>query len=192
MQRRIVAHFDEKYPMPTYLREILRFSLGDMLVRSGNTVEGLRLLEQSAGNMVRLSDYQPDAAYADILQSEGNAYRLSERAVDARAVLAKACDLYAALLTDQSIAALRCRVYQLLAKPEDSRQNLVEFLQLRDQLNRLLPPHQALRAELMLVEADFDKHVGKNSEATRLTQEGTASYVALVGNAPSLPLRCLH
>lgn len=190
LQREIVKYFDRKYPSPTYLREMYRFILGDLLIRSGTTAEGVVAVEQSIGNMNRLEDYKPDAAYADMLQSLADGYRLLGRRADAQSTIAKACGLYESLLDAHAIATLRCRVYQVLAGA--SADPLVAFAPLRDELQRALPPHQALRAELSLVEAQLDRETGHTAEAGILEREGASAYRTLVGVAPLLPLRALH
>ena len=196
-QRRALRHYDQHYPAPTVLRELMRMALGDMLLRHGEVTEGLGYLEASVANLKTITDYRPDPIYAEALQGTGNGYRLLGRSPEAQAAFAQACALFGALLGEQSVGALRCRTYQLMdfaagspSMPGDPA--LGRFRALRDQLLTKLPPHQALRAELLLLEAQLLRRAGDADAAIALEQRGVDSYRALVGDAPHLPLRALH
>jgi serine/threonine protein kinase len=197
IQRHVVEYFDGRYPSPTLLRELFRCSLGDMLARSGEARKGIEHLEECIFNMNKIKDYQPDPLYAESLQSEGNGYRLLRRSAEADAAFSKACALYQSVLGEKSVATLRCRLYKLVAESANTDAAGVSalmptFRSLRDNLLAQLPIHQALRAELLLVEAELELKIGAIADAGTHEQEGTRSYFDLVGVSPHLPLSGFH
>lgn len=197
LQQQVVEYFDHKYASPTTFHEHTRSSLGDMRVRDGDIARGVAGLERAIANLNSIKDYRPDPIFAETLQAQGNGYRLLGRTVDAQESLASACALYDSLLGENSVAAHRCRLYKLLVKAENvdragAKSLLIELSAIRDRLNILLPPHQALRAELQLIEAALDRTSGDNATANALEREAIASYQTLVGLPPHLPLRGLH
>ena len=196
-QRQVVAHFDARYASPTPFRELVRAALGDMLLRDGQTAEGLENLTRSLANLDSISGFQPEPNYVDALLAQGNGYRLAGASARAASALDRACLLYRKLLGAESIALRRCQLYQLMnagvpSEPAARREQLRQFEALRDELLAVLPPHQPLRAELLLLEAGLRRAAGATAAASALEAQGTQSYRALVGAEPSLPLRALH
>jgi hypothetical protein len=101
------------------------------------------------------------------------------------------------VLGEKSVATLRCRLYKLVAESANTDAAGVSalmptFRSLRDNLLAQLPIHQALRAELLLVQAELELKIGTIADAGTHEQEGTRSYFDLVGVSPHLPLSGFH
>ncbi len=197
IQQHVVDFYDRLYRTPKPLTEYFRASLGDMLARNGEVEQGLRDLRTAISNFDSIKDYQPDPNYADAVLAMGNALRLSGHTDEAQAAFARAGTLYQSTVGGtRSLAVLRCRLYELLDAIEHGSNGtptpVVEFASLRDELFATLAPHQALRAELLLIEAEIDQRAGRLSDADANRQRGIQLYRSLVGVDPQLPLRGLH
>jgi tetratricopeptide (TPR) repeat protein len=191
IQQHVVDFYDQLYRTPKPLMEYFRASLGDMLARNGDVEQGLMDLRTAISNLDSIKDYRPDPNYADAVLAMGNALRLLGRTSEAQAAFARASALYQSTLGDaRSLAVLRCRLYGMLDAVEHV--GSAEFAWLRAELIATLAPHQALRAELLLIEAEIDQRAGRLSEADANRRRGIQLYRSLVGVDPRLPLRGLH
>lgn len=191
IQQHVVDFYDQLYRTPKPITEYFRASLGDMLVRNGDFERGLADLRAAIHNLDSIKDYRPDPNYADAVLAMGNALRLLGRTDEAQAAFARARELYRSTLGGaSSLALLRCRLYEMLDTIQHGRS--AELASLRDEMLAMLAPHQALRAELLLIEADLDQRGGRLSDADANQRRGIRLYRNLVGTDPQLPLRALH
>ncbi|HEY6922135.1 MAG TPA: serine/threonine-protein kinase, partial [Steroidobacteraceae bacterium] len=191
IQQHVVDYYDQLYRTPKPITEYFRASLGDMLVRNGDFEQGLVQLRAAIHNLDSIEGYGPDPNYADAVLAMGNALRLLGNTAEAQAAFARARALYLATLGGApSLAVLRCRLYEMLDSIQHGR--TADLASVRDEMLTMLAPHQVLRAEILLIEADLDRRDGRLKDADANQRRGIQLYKSLVGTDPQLPLRALH
>ena len=145
-----LASYDTLYSEPTNYRERARTIVGEILVGLGRRSEGEALLRAAAANAARLGDAS-SAVGADaqlvLAISTRNA-----------ALATRACPAIAAGTGSESASSLRCRTIAawldaLSAAPPERAAAVSKFLVLRDRLLPVLADGQALREELLEMEA---------------------------------------
>jgi hypothetical protein len=192
-----LAYYDSKYLAPTWLRERGRWVLGDLLVGAGNFKEGVETLATALRNLQSLEGGGQSAGVADALLSLGNASRLEGDELAAVRDIDGACRIYDSLLGADSQAALRCRIFRILATTtEPQSQNLKnqyqQFEALRVRLAALLTPLHPLRAELDILRSEYLSQLGERTDGANLQASAARAYEDATGVLPHIPLRLLH
>jgi hypothetical protein len=121
------------------------------------------------------------AGVADALLSLGNASRLEGDELTAVRDIDGACRIYDSLLGADSQAALRCRIFRVLATTaEPQSQNLKnqyqQFESLRLRLAALLTPLHPLRAELDILRSEYLSQLGERTDGADLQASAVRAY----------------
>ena len=197
-----LAFMDAKYAEPTWLTEIGRRLLAELLLEDGRTDEAFRTLAAAEARSQRIDSFAKSTNFADLLQVQASTLRVRAHAGDADAALApigRARAIYDEALGANNTASLRCDVQLAwLAAVQPGRKAEAEqrFLAAADAYERELPAAHLARAELEWMRAEVGRRAGASDtlrlQAAEREKAARGAWRAALGIELAPPLTVLH
>jgi serine/threonine-protein kinase len=202
LARSALSFMDAKYADPTWLTEVGRRLLAELLLEDGRIDEAWRTLAEAESRSQRIDSFAQSTNFAELLQAQASALRVRAHPGDAERVtelLGRARAIYdealgagnsASLRVDVQVAWLRARGPGADAAAEQ------RFLVAADAYERSLPAGHLGRAEIDWMRAELGRRAGA-SEALRLQagrheKAARDAWRAALGSELMAPLSVLH
>ncbi len=194
--------YDSKYPQPTWLQEIGRRVLGELLLQDGQIDQGIRTLDLGAERSARIDGYSTNPFYADLLQVRALALNLrpGRQSLDqAIAMLEQAQRIDHAAVGPDNPSSLRCDVHlawmQALRAPLDPT-SAKNFDNAARAYGATVPATHVIHAELALMHAELKSRGATGAASVARTQSehraALAAWRSAMGHEFKQPLLILH
>jgi eukaryotic-like serine/threonine-protein kinase len=198
LAREGLAYFERHFAQPTWYRERGRWILGELLLGAGQRVEGLKHIDAAVANVSVMEGALGHPARAEMMVALAIALRRGDRPGESAPLVAAACPVIVAALGETAPAARRCAVVRawLDALALDAALRapaLAGFVAARESAVAALPERHALRAELLLAQAELLTGMpGHAEQAAALRTRAQTLYAASVGLPLPAVLMLLH
>ena len=202
LAREALSFLDAKYAEPTWLTEISRRLLGELLLESGHIDEAVRILTAAEARSERIDSYSQSTNFADLLQAQASTLRVRAHPGDtekALVLLERARGIYDEALGGGNTASLRCGVqiaWMRARRPGADAMTEERFLAAADAYESTLPAGHLGAAEIDWMRAEVGGRAGA-SDTLRLQAEGRdkearRAWKAVLGSEMASPLTVLH
>jgi hypothetical protein len=202
LARTALTFWDAKYVEPTWLTEVGRRLLGELLLEDGRVDEAMRTLSDAEARSKRIDSYASNTFFADLLQTQASALRVRAHGGDddkALELLSRARAIYDEALGSGNTASLRCDVqiaWLHARKPRPEVATEKRFLDAVQAYERTLPAGHLARPEIEWMLAELGASDGASdtlrSQAPAHERAARQAWQATLGSELVTPLNVLH